>query len=125
MDDALNSTHELKKVAAKAAATDTISREDAKKIQKTAENIEKAVTSGDHKAAADHANKIQDRVEEIISAKQPEVAENLQKIDDIKGNLENPKAKLFLISCFRQTSFASNTVRKENHARSDRRNDRC
>lgn len=69
MDDAFNTTDEVEKISTKIAATDSISHGDAKDIQKSTENVEKAVTNGDHKIAVDYAQNIQDRVEDIYAQK--------------------------------------------------------
>lgn len=86
MEEAAKSADDVKKIVNKAVEQQAISHEDAAEIKKAADNVKAAATSGDQDAAIEHAKLMQDRVEEVVMSKQPEVAENLKKIDEIKGN---------------------------------------
>jgi len=72
----------LKEVATKAANAQTISRAEAAEIKKTADTIKTAAANGDRDTAIEHAEKLQDRVDEIVMSQKPEVAQKLKKADD-------------------------------------------
>jgi len=77
--------------------------------------VQEAAASGDHAAVMDHVEKLHDKIDDVVAAKKPEVAEKLQRADATidKPVLSTPEDEKLLHAAVTEVVEADNLIPRE------------